>query len=96
MNKNFKLVNSQNLNVIPLCSPVQLLEIERLSTDSYGISPSIMVELCASNLSQLITTNILGGSTRLSKRRIITYHHWFYCLLVVVDVVAVLLPQAVI
>lgn len=69
MNKNFKLVNSQNLNVVPLCSPVQLLEIERLSTDSYGISPSIMVELCASNLSQLITTNILGGSTRLSKKK---------------------------
>ncbi|CUM55358.1 uncharacterized protein AC631_02132 [Debaryomyces fabryi] len=69
MNKTFKLVNSQNLSVIPLCSPVQLLEIERLSTDSYGVSPSIMAELCASNLSQLITTNILGGSTRLSKKK---------------------------
>lgn len=69
MNKNFKLVNAQNLDTIALCSPVQLLEIERLSADVYGISPSIMAELCASNLSQLITTHILGGSTRLSKKK---------------------------
>lgn len=68
MNKNFKLVNSQNLGVVPLCSPVQMLEIERLSSETYGITPTIMVELCASNLSQLISANILGGSTRLNKK----------------------------
>lgn len=68
-NKNFKLVNSNNpKSTIPLSSPVQLLEIERIASELYGVHPSIMTEVCATNLSSLITTNILGGSTRLSNK----------------------------
>ncbi|KAK6463654.1 YjeF N-terminal domain-containing protein [Scheffersomyces coipomensis] len=66
---NLKLVDSLSLNPINLASPVQLLEVERLSSISYGITPSITSEIAASNLSQLITNTILGGSTRLSNKK---------------------------
>ncbi|KAK6459316.1 YjeF N-terminal domain-containing protein [Scheffersomyces xylosifermentans] len=67
--QNLKLVHADNLSPIPLASPVQLLEIERLSAESYGVSPSVMTEVCASNLSQLIANHVLGGSTRLSNKK---------------------------
>ncbi|EGW35689.1 uncharacterized protein SPAPADRAFT_58894 [Spathaspora passalidarum NRRL Y-27907] len=61
-----KFVNSSNGTVLPLATPVQLLEIERLSVE-YGISANIMAEICGTNLSQLIINKILGGETRLNK-----------------------------
>ncbi|EAZ63295.2 hypothetical protein PICST_52834 [Scheffersomyces stipitis CBS 6054] len=67
--QNLKLVHADNLSTIPLASPVQLLEIERLSAESYGISSAVMAEVCATNLSSLIAKSILGGSTRLSNRK---------------------------
>lgn len=67
--QNLKLVHADNLSTIPLASPVQLLEIERLSAESYGISLAVMAEVCATNLSLLIAKSILGGSTRLSNRK---------------------------
>jgi enhancer of mRNA-decapping protein 3 len=67
--QNLKLVLADNLSPIPLSSPVQLLEIERLSAESYGISAPIMAEICANNLAKLITSSILGGSTRLSNKK---------------------------
>lgn len=66
--KDFRFVNSTSFNVVPTCSGVQLLEIERLANDSYGISPQLMDEVCASNVTSSITTNILGGSTRLGNK----------------------------
>ncbi|ODV77012.1 YjeF N-terminal domain-like protein [Suhomyces tanzawaensis NRRL Y-17324] len=67
-NQNLKLVHSSTMSPIPLSSPVQLLEIERLSSESYGITPPIMAEVLATNLSQLIATQMLGGSSRLNKK----------------------------
>ncbi|CUM67248.1 uncharacterized protein PRCAT00004941001 [Priceomyces carsonii] len=69
LSKSVKLLRSDTANPIPLCSPVQLLEIERLSSEAYGMTPGIMTEVCASNLSQLINRSILGGSTRLSNKK---------------------------
>ncbi|KAG7661729.1 EDC3 [[Candida] subhashii] len=66
---NVRLIRSDNLNPIALASPVQLLEIERLSTETYGITPSIMTETCATNLSQLIMNKMLGGTSRLSNKQ---------------------------
>ena len=59
-NQNLKLINPVNLATVPSASPVQLLEIERLSTDTYGITPAMMAEVCAINLSQLIMESVLG------------------------------------
>lgn len=70
LKKTYKLVNSaDHKSAIPLASPVQLVEVERLAHDTYGVNPSITAEVCASNLSALITHNILGGSTRLSNKK---------------------------
>lgn len=65
--KNFNFISSDK-TVVPLSSPVQLLEIERLASDNCNISPSIMSEVCGSHLSQLIINKVLGGSSRLSKK----------------------------
>lgn len=65
---NVKLIRSGTLSTVALASPVQLLEIERLSSEAYGITPNIMTEICATNLSQLIVDSILGGSSRLSNK----------------------------
>lgn len=67
--RNFKLVNSDNSSVVPQCTPVQLMEIERLATETFGVNAGIMAEIAASHLSRLITKNILGGSTRLSNKK---------------------------
>lgn len=68
-NQNLKLINPVNLATVPSASPVQLLEIERLSTDTYGITPAMMAEVCAINLSQLIMESVLGGASRLSNKK---------------------------
>lgn len=54
---------------VPLASPVQLLEIERLSIESFGIDQKSFSELCAANLLKLAVSKILGGSTRLNQRK---------------------------
>ncbi|CAH2354716.1 enhancer of mRNA-decapping protein 3 [[Candida] railenensis] len=65
----FKLVHGESREVVPLCSPVQLLEVERISAESYGITPSLMTEVASVNLSQLILSKMLGGSNRLSNKK---------------------------
>ncbi|KAI5954904.1 EDC3 [Candida jiufengensis] len=67
--KNFKLINSLDSTQLQSASPVQLLEIERFSSDMFGVSPTIMTEVCATNLSKLIIDNCLGGSRRLSNKQ---------------------------
>ncbi|KAL6451848.1 EDC3 Enhancer of mRNA-decapping protein 3 [Candida maltosa Xu316] len=67
--QNFKLINPLNLDPIPLASPVQLLEIERLATDTFGITSAMMAEICAINLSQLMMESTLGGAFRLSNKK---------------------------
>ncbi|CAK7891310.1 enhancer of mRNA-decapping protein 3 [[Candida] anglica] len=67
--RTFKLINSESGEVVPLCSPVQSLEIERLASESYGITSDIMSENGAVNLSQLILQSILGGHNRLSNKK---------------------------
>ncbi|CAK9439885.1 uncharacterized protein LODBEIA_P39850 [Lodderomyces beijingensis] len=66
--RNFTFVNSSDGKPVQTASPVQLLEIERLSEDSTGITPLMMAETLATNLSQLIMDKCLGGSVRLSNR----------------------------
>ncbi|CAD1812976.1 YjeF-related protein N-terminus family protein [Candida parapsilosis] len=68
-NRNFKLINSENASPIQSASPVQLLEIERLSSDNFGVTPAMMAEICATNLSKLIIDRCLGGSVRLSNKK---------------------------
>ncbi|KAI5965974.1 EDC3 [Candida pseudojiufengensis] len=67
--KNYKLVNSIDSTPLFSASPVQLLEIERFSMDLFGITPAIMSEVCATNLSRLIIDTCLGGSVRLSNKQ---------------------------
>ncbi|ODQ77913.1 hypothetical protein BABINDRAFT_163284 [Babjeviella inositovora NRRL Y-12698] len=50
---------------VPVCSPIQLLEIERLSIENYKLSAEIMAENAAVNL-QSVVVGILGGSSRLA------------------------------
>lgn len=66
LSRSFKIIDYKTLNVIPACSPVQLLDIERIASDAYGVDVNIMAEVCASHLSQLIMENNLGGFKRLS------------------------------
>ncbi|RLV91282.1 Enhancer of mRNA-decapping protein [Spathaspora sp. JA1] len=61
-----KFTNANNGTVLPLASPVQLLEIERLSIEN-GITANIMAEISGTNLSQVIINNILGGDSRFNK-----------------------------
>lgn len=67
--QHLKLINANNLGNVALASPVQMLEIERLATDSFGITQAMMAEVCATNLSQLIMESILGGASRLSNKK---------------------------
>lgn len=68
-NRTYKLVNSEDASSVQSASPVQLLEIERLSADNFGITPAMMAEVCATNLSKLIIDRCLGGSVRLSNKK---------------------------
>ncbi|KAG7192941.1 enhancer of mRNA decapping [Scheffersomyces spartinae] len=66
---SFSFISNESKESVQLASPVQLLEVERLSVESFGIDTTIMAEVCAVNLSQLILNRILGGSTRLSNKK---------------------------
>lgn len=57
------------LTAVPLASPVQLLEIERLSLESFSFDQKFFSEVCAVNLFKLIVSKILGGSVRLNQRK---------------------------
>lgn len=50
--------------VVPMATPVQLLEIERVNSEQYGISSSIMLECFALNASFFLKQK-LGGRARL-------------------------------
>lgn len=67
--KNFRLIHLESHEIVPLCSPVQLLEIERISNETYGVSPQLMTEIVSTNLSNLILTSMLGGPGRLSNKK---------------------------
>ncbi|KAM9933587.1 hypothetical protein OXX80_006797 [Metschnikowia pulcherrima] len=54
---------------VPLASPVQLLEIERIAQDNFGIDIKTSTEIAALNLYNLVVSKILGGSVRLSNRK---------------------------
>lgn len=61
-------VNPQN-QPLTCVSPVQLIEIERMAKEYFGVLPALMAETVAVSLSQLIINRILGGLTRLSNRK---------------------------
>ena len=67
VNKKYQLIFSNNGTNIPMCSPVQLVEIERIASTKFGISGGIMCEIFATNLSNLICQRLLGGSSRLHR-----------------------------
>lgn len=50
---------------ISFCSPLQMLEIERLSIDNFGCSNNMFVENASFGLTQLVI-KVLGGSSRLN------------------------------
>lgn len=66
LNKNYCLNNFSTGNNIPVCSPIQLLDIERIASENLGYSPALMAEVFSANLSLFITQRILGGSSRLN------------------------------
>ncbi|EGV64703.1 enhancer of mRNA decapping [Yamadazyma tenuis] len=65
-NKNYTLTNVSTGNSVPVCSPIQLLDIERISGEAFALTPEVMAEIFSTNLSQYITQHILGGSGRLN------------------------------
>lgn len=66
LSKNYSLLNLSTRNTIPVCSPIQLLDIERIAADTLGFLQTLMAEVCSSNLSLFISQTILGGSSRLN------------------------------
>lgn len=66
MNKNYNLVNFSTKNVVPVCSPIQLSDIERLAQESFSHTPALMAEVFATNLSLYICQKLLGGAARLN------------------------------
>lgn len=67
-NTSFKFVFENTDVTVPLASPVQFLEIERIMQKHYSLDLRISVETCATNLYKFIANKILGGSVRLSNR----------------------------
>lgn len=65
----FTLTYEDESTNVPLASPVQLLEIERLATESFCIDQKLFSEVCASSLYKLILSKILGGAARLNQRK---------------------------
>lgn len=65
VHRSYSFVNGNNIG-IPVCSPVQLRDVERLCSENMGITSGIFNETFASNLSTFITSNVLGGSSRLN------------------------------
>lgn len=66
LNKNYNLVNLSTKNAVPVCSPIQLSDIERISEEYFNHTPALMAEVFASNLSLYICQKILGGASRLN------------------------------
>ncbi|ODV97090.1 hypothetical protein PACTADRAFT_39965 [Pachysolen tannophilus NRRL Y-2460] len=58
----FAMTLESSKSPLPLCSPINLLEIERLSQDEYGYDSSLIVENASRGLSGLII-QLLGGTT---------------------------------
>lgn len=67
--QQFKFEFSNSGLVVPLASPVQLIEIEREAQESFGIGFKTSTEICATNFYKLIVDTMLGGSVRLSNRQ---------------------------
>lgn len=65
----FTLTYENEPSSVPLASPVQLLEIERLACESFGVEQNVFSEVCAASLYQLILAKILGGAARLNQRK---------------------------
>ncbi|SMN22177.1 similar to Saccharomyces cerevisiae YEL015W EDC3 Non-essential conserved protein of unknown function [Maudiozyma saulgeensis] len=59
------LKNSKTGQLIPMASPVELLEIERLTNETFGITTGTMNEIFGNNASYLVKQT-LGGPTRLT------------------------------
>lgn len=59
------LKNTKNNQLIPMASPVELLEIERITNESFAIPTETLNEIFGNNASYLIKQN-LGGSSRLT------------------------------
>ncbi|GMM56852.1 Edc3 protein [Maudiozyma humilis] len=61
------LSNVRTKQTIPTASPIELLEIERLTNESAGVSTETMNEVFGLNASYLVKSH-LGGSSRLTVR----------------------------
>ena len=66
---NYRMVRSTLKSPVACALPVQLVEIERLATEKFGVTQALMAETAAINLSQLILSRFLGGLTRLSNAK---------------------------
>ncbi|KAH3667739.1 hypothetical protein WICMUC_005271 [Wickerhamomyces mucosus] len=60
------LLTSIRKEQLPLASPIQLLEIERLSSENFKISPRLIAENASRSMINIII-KILGGSTRIDE-----------------------------
>lgn len=62
-----QFICSNSKDVLPLASPIQLLEIERLSNETFKISPQLIAENASRSLGSIVI-KILGGSSRISNK----------------------------
>lgn len=65
--RGLQLACSQTKDILPLASPIQLLEIERSSHESFKISPQLIAENASRGITGLVI-KILGGSSRISQK----------------------------
>jgi enhancer of mRNA-decapping protein 3 len=63
--RGFQLI-SRSKDHLPLATPVQLLEIERLCFENYKVSPQIVTENSSRGIASLVI-KMLGGSSRILK-----------------------------
>lgn len=57
---------SKNKEPLPLATPVQLIEIERLCSENFKVTPAIITENASREIASLVF-KMLGGSSRISK-----------------------------
>ena len=73
--QHLKLINANNLGNVALASPVQMLEIERLATDSFWNNSSNDGRSMCHQLESINYGIDIRGASRLSNKKITTYHH---------------------
>lgn len=65
--RGLQLICSETKDTLPLASPIQLLDIERLAFESFKISSQLIAENASRGITGLVI-KILGGASRISNK----------------------------